>query len=177
MKRGSRESRPWGQACLLLPNFDEIRHVAQGEGAVLGEIGSGGCRDGAKHGSFHLGVVFDDIVDFLVAVDNPGALGAFQIGFPGRVEAGHELLVVFVEFLVPAFKGVCIGGNHSVGGAVFVDVFVELDVDGMFVLTKGGANEEENESEIFHASLYEDLGGKVHPVCHFGLTDGVTEDF
>ena len=177
MEKGSRESRPRGQARLLLPNFDEIRHVAQGEGAVLGEIGSGGCRDGVKHGSFHLGVVFDDIVDFLVAVDNPGALGAFQIGFPGRVEAGHELLVVFVEFFVPAFEGIYIGGNHSVGGAVFIDVLFELDVDGMFVLTKGGANEEENESEIFHASLYEDLGGKVHPVCHFGLTEGVTEDF
>lgn len=84
---------------------------------------------------------------------------------------------MFVEFLVPAFEGFFIGGNHSVGGAVFVDVFVELDVDGMFVLSKGRTNEEENESEIFHVSLYEDLGGKVYPVCHFGLTDGVTEDF
>ena len=77
MERGSRESRPRGQACLLLPNFDEIRHVARGEGAVLGEIGSGGRRDGAKHGSFQIGVVFGDIVDFLVAVDNSGALGVF----------------------------------------------------------------------------------------------------
>ena len=82
---------------------------------------------------------------------------------------------MFVECLVPAFEGVFIGGNHFVSGAVFV----ELDVDGMFVLSKGGTNEEENESEIFHVSLSldEDLGGKVHPGCHFGLTDGVTEDF
>ena len=84
---------------------------------------------------------------------------------------------MFVEFLVPPFEGVFVGGNHSVGGAVFVDVFVELDVDGMFVLSKGRTNEEENESEIFHVSLYEDLGGKVYPVRHFRLTDGVTEDF
>ena len=176
MERGRRESGPAGQACLLFPDFDKVGHIAQREGAVLGEIGDGSGGNGAKHRALDFGVKDTQVLDFLVAVDDPGALGMLQTRFALGVETGHELLILFVEFLVPALESLVVGRNQAGGGIVFFDIFAELHIDGMFFLGGKGESEEQKESEEFHGSLYKNLGGKVHPVSHLGLTGDMAED-